>query len=53
MYVCMYIFRLGAFSPESPYWGIGRAELEKSESIYTLLTEMLLATKDWLFAARN
>ena len=51
MYV--YFSSGGPSAPKVPYWGIGRAELEKSESIYTLLTEMLLATKDWSFATRN
>ncbi|KNB16545.1 hypothetical protein FOXG_21983 [Fusarium oxysporum f. sp. lycopersici 4287] len=36
----------GPSAPKVPYWGTGRAGLEKSESIYTLFTEMLLATND-------
>ena len=55
MYVCMYVYFSsgGPSAPKVPYWGTGRAELEKSESIYTLFTEILLATKDWSFATRN
>jgi len=35
----------GPSAPKVPYWGTGRAGLEKSESIYTLITEMLLDIK--------
>jgi hypothetical protein len=44
MYV--YFSSGGREARKVPYWGTGRAELEKSEPIYTLFTEMLLATKD-------
>ncbi|KAJ0126084.1 Uncharacterized protein HZ326_30812 [Fusarium oxysporum f. sp. albedinis] len=43
----MYIFRPGGQRPRKvPYWGTERAGLEESESIFTLVTEMLLAIKD-------
>jgi hypothetical protein len=29
----------GPSAPKVPYWGTGRAELEKLEPIYTLITE--------------
>ncbi|KAJ0126431.1 Uncharacterized protein HZ326_30464 [Fusarium oxysporum f. sp. albedinis] len=53
--VCMYVYFSsgGPSAPKVPYLGTGRAELEKSESIYTLFTEMRLATKDWSLATRK
>jgi hypothetical protein len=36
--LCIFFVR-GPSAPKVPYWGTGRAELEKLEPIYTLITE--------------